>query len=171
MAAKPSQEDLERFRNAVAAPKIWVAGNEIGWVLNGSGPPPGHKFRAPLAFKIEPNVQPLDLFLAGYFKDSTFPGVPPKISVGLFFSGHRVVGIDDDGPGCHYNSVGEGMPHYLKEVGFPHLHRIVDDAIYGYAEPLESVSTEELWTTFLGLANIEEAPLFQHPAGQLEMKL
>lgn len=171
MAGRPSADELKRLRQAVSAPKIWVAGAEIGWVLNGAGPPPGHKFRAPLAFEEKPDVQPADLFVSGYYKDSTIPGVPSKLSLGLVYSGKRVIGIDDGGPSCHYNHVGQGMPHFQQEVGHPQLHTIVDDAIYGYAEPLEPGTPTSFWDLFLKLANIEGAPGFTLPEGQLEMDL
>lgn len=171
MAGKPSADELNRLREAVRAPKIWVAGDEIGWVLNGAGPPPGHKFRAPLAFEKMPDVQPADLFVSGYYKDSTIPGVPPKLSLGLFYSSNRVIGIDDGRPSCHYNHVGQGMPYFQQKVSHPQLHKIVDDAIYGYAEPLELGTPTSFWDLFLSLANIEGAPGFTLPEGQLEMNV
>ena len=66
MASRPSAEELRKIRLAVREPKIWVAGDEIGWVLNGAGPPPGYKFRAPLSFKASPGVQSAELFISGY---------------------------------------------------------------------------------------------------------
>jgi hypothetical protein len=171
MAGMPSVEEIRRLRRAVAAPKVWVAGVEMGWVLNGAGPPPGHKFRAPLAYAEDPEIQSADLFVGGYYKDSNVPGVPPKFSIGLFCSSKRVVGIDDGGPSCHYNEVGRGLPYYQARVGHPQLHLIADDSIYGYAEPLEPGTPILFWELFLELANIEGAPSFSLPEGQMEMDL
>lgn len=118
-----------------------------------------------------PDVQPADLFVSGYYKDSTIPGVPPKLSLGLFYSSNRVIGIDDGRPSCHYNHVGQGMPYFQQKVSHPQLHKIVDDAIYGYAEPLELGTPTSFWDLFLSLANIEGAPGFTLPEGQLEMNV
>lgn len=171
MAKMPSAEDLKRLRSAASAPKVWVAGDEIGWVLNGVGPPPGHKFRAPLAYAENPEMQSADLFVSGYYKDSTVPGVPPKFSIGLLCFSKRVVGIDDGGPSSHYNKVGRGLLYYRTVVGHPQLHRIVDDSIYGYAEPIKPSTASSYWEQFLRIANIDGAPSFSLPEGQMEMDL
>jgi hypothetical protein len=124
-----------------------------------------------LAFEDEPDIQPVDLFANGYYKDSAIPGVPPKLSLGLVYTTKRVIGIDENGPSSHYNHVGHGMPYFHRKVGHPQLHTIVDDAIYGYAEPLQPGTLVSFWSLFLKLANIKGAPDLTLPEGQLEMHL
>lgn len=169
MASRPSAEELRKIRLAVREPKIWVAGDEIGWVLNGAGPPPGYKFRAPLSFKASPGVQSAELFISGYYKESSIPGVAPKLSFGLFYQGYRVLGIDDGPPSSHFNKVGEGLPYYQMQVGHPQLHLVADDAVYGYAEPLENGSPQSFWELFLTHSSISNAPEFKLPEVQLEL--
>ncbi|WP_146010644.1 hypothetical protein [Xanthomonas arboricola] len=155
------------MREMLAAPKIWVAAGEIAWVDAG-GRPKGYKFRA--AVSVE-GLTPDTLYVEAYYKESTIEGVPDKLSLSLCYRNHRILGLDENGFTRHRNGVGEGRQHYLQLVGHPHLHTISDDAIYGYAEPLEPAEFAAHWATFLGQASIENAPAFSLPPGQRELPL
>ncbi len=129
----PDLELVQELKQIISTPKRWISTGEMPWVDAG-GRPRGMKFREPLA--LGNGVQPATLFVQGYFKPTTLPGVDDKLSLSLFFKGHRIIGLDANGFSRHWNSVGIGRPHYQQLVGHPQLHTISDDAIYGYAEPI-----------------------------------
>lgn len=155
---------VAQIKNTIAIPKAWVASGEIEWVDTG-GRPCGYKFRQPLA--LANGLQPAGLFVEGYFKAATVPGAADKLSLSLFVHSRRVFGIDEDGFGGHYNSVGVGRRFYGQRVGFPHIHTVSDEAIEGYAEPIDRVSLEDYWKTFTNEMNIIGAPSFKLPIQQL----
>ncbi|CAE6837562.1 hypothetical protein [Xanthomonas arboricola] len=163
----PDPELVRELREMQAAPKIWVAAGEIAWVDAG-GRPKGYKFRAALSLE---GYTPDTLYVEAYYKESTIEDVPDKLSLSLFYRNHRILGLDENGATRHRNGVGVGRQHYLELVGHPHLHTISDDAVCGYAEPLESAEFSAHWATFLSHAGIENAPVFSLPPGQRELPL
>ncbi|MBO9829418.1 hypothetical protein J7373_14285 [Xanthomonas sp. A2111] len=163
----PDREFVRDLRHVLATPKAWISAGEIAWVDAG-GKPKGYKFRAALSVQ---GHTPGSLYVDGYYKPSSIEGVPDKLSLSLFYRDQRILGLDEDGPGRHRNSVGEGRPHFLKSIHHPHLHTISDDAIYGYAEPLEPAEFSEHWHSFLFLAGIQNGPNFSLPPGQRELPL
>ena len=168
MARVPSSDEYAAALEAIRAPKLWVSSRAMSWVSNGSRLP-GYKLRAPLAFSSAPRLQLEGLFLDAYYKDSTIPGVPAKLSVVLAHRNSRILALDTNGPSNHYNKVGIGLPFYHQRVDHPHLHLVVQDAFEGYAEPLVALSNEDHWNDFMQRANISGHPGFQAPTGQLVM--
>jgi hypothetical protein len=160
----PDATVLADTRAMIATPKAWVASGEITWVEAGDSPP-GFNARERLA--LPDGTQPAGLFVKCYFKPSIIPGCADKISIGLHVNHQRVFAIDENGPGGHLNEVGIGRPYYGQRVGFPHLHTVSDDAIYGYAEPIKQVSMEEYWDYFVRGAGVQGAPQFRLPIMQL----
>lgn len=160
----PDPTVLAEIRRMVILPKSWVASGEMTWVDAG-GRPRGFKFRERLA--LQDGSQPASLFVECYYKQSGIQGCPDKLSLGLFFNHHRVLAVDENGPTGHVNSVGIGRPYFGKRVGHPQLHTVSDDAIYGYAEPIQPMSLERLWEYFVSEARITGAPPFKLPILQL----
>ena len=167
---RPSSAQLAEAREAIQRPKDWVLRGEIPWLQAGNLMP-GYTARCPLAYASSPEVQVEGLFVDVYYKDSTVPGCPPKLSVVLMFGGQRVLAIDDNGPSRHYNHVGDGLPFFKQVVDHPHRHIIVPDAFQGYAEPLPQMGTISLWECFMGEARIKQFPRFRFPPGQMGMSL
>lgn len=160
----PDPTLIAEIRQMIALPKTWVASGEMTWVDAG-GRPRGYKFRDRLA--LEDGSQPASLFVECYFKPSSMQGCPDKLSLSLFFNHHRVFGIDDNGPSGHVNHVGVGRSYFGQRVGHPHVHTVSDDSIYGYAEPLESMTFEGYWDYFVSTVGITGAPAFKLPILQL----
>jgi len=160
----PDPALLAEIRRMIRLPKAWVASREIPWVDAG-GRPRGFKCRERLA--LPDGSQPAHLFVDCYFKPSGIQGCPDKLSLSLCFNHYRVLAVDENGPSGHINVVGSGRPYFGKRVGHPQLHTVSDDAIYGYAEPLESMSLERYWEYFVSEAGVTGAPLFRLPTLQL----
>nr|WP_298129516.1 hypothetical protein [uncultured Pseudoxanthomonas sp.] len=160
----PDAATLADIQQAIALPKTWVATGEMGWVDAG-GRPPGYKLIGRLA--LPDGSQPAGLLVAGFFKPARVPGANDKLSLGLHVGNRRVLAIDEDGPGGHFNTVGVGRPYFMQRVGFPHLHTVSHESIEGYAEPLPPATLELHWKHFLKLAGIEGAPPFELPVIQL----
>ncbi len=163
----PDPETVRELRDMLAAPKAWVAAGEITWVDAG-GRPKGYKFRAALSVG---GHTPDTLYVDAYYKQSSIEGVPDKLSLSLFYRNERILGLDENGASHHRNDVGVGREYFLKRVDHPHLHTISDDAICGYAEPLERADFTAHWDTFLAHAGIDNAPAFRLPPGQRELLL
>lgn len=160
----PDPTLVAELRRVVSLQKAWVASAEMTWVDAG-GRPRGFRSRDRLA--LPDGSQPASLFVQCYFKPSGVQGCPDKLSISLFFKHHRVLAVDENGPSGHLNVVGQGRPYFGKRVGHPQLHTISDDAIDGYAEPLESMSLERYWDYFVSKAGITGAPPFRLPTLQL----
>lgn len=160
----PDSSVIAEIKRMIAIQKTWVASGEMGWVDTG-GKPRGFKFRERLS--LPDGSQPATLFVECYFKPSGIQGCPDKLSIGLYFHHHRVFAIDENGPSGHVNTVGVGRPYFGKRIGHPQVHTVSDDCIYGYAEPLESMSLESYWDYFVREAGIVDAPPFQLPTLQL----
>jgi hypothetical protein len=160
----PDPSAIADIRRMIVTPKTWVASGEMTWVDTG-GRPRGFTFRERLS--LPDGSQPATLFVESYFKPSGIQGCPDKLSIGLFFHHYRVFAIDENGPTGHVNNVGVGRPYFGKRVGHPQVHTISDDCIYGYAEPLETMSLERYWDYFVTEAGIVAPPPFQLPTLQL----
>lgn len=163
-AAAPDPSLVAEIRQVISLPKAWVAAGEMGWVDAG-GRPKGFTFRERLS--LPDGSQPANLFVQSYFKPSTIQGCPDKLSISLFFNHHRVFAVDENGRSGHVNHVGVGRPHFGQRIGHPQVHTVSDDCIYGYAEPLESMTFEGYWDYFVSEARITGAPPFQLPILQL----
>lgn len=170
MAKAPSSQDYEAALAAIAEPKIWVSARAMAWESNGNQLP-GYKLRAPLAFAQHPSIQIEGLFVDAYYKDSTIPGVPPKLSIVLMHRNTRVLAIDTNGPSTHFNSVGIGLPYHMQRIDHPHLHLVARDALEGYAEPLAVDSSAGHWNDLMRRASITGYPDFRAPAGQMAMPI
>lgn len=167
MASNPGAPDpsvIAEIRQIIGMPKGWVASGEIAWVDTG-GQPRGYRFRERLS--LPDGTLPASLFVQGYFKPSHVPGNPDKVNLGLHYHHHRVFAVDVNGPSSHLNRVGIGRPYFGQRVGHPQMHTVSDDAIYGYAEPLEEMTHEGYWEYFLAQAGITGAPSFKLPTLQL----
>ncbi|MBH1477353.1 MULTISPECIES: hypothetical protein [Bacillati] len=154
-------QEIARAREIVAQPKAWAGPAATPW-REALGKPKGHEFRAALTID---GVQLEGLFVKGYFKADGIGRVRDKLSLSLIH-GARLVGLDEGGMGGHRCYTGAGRPYYGAKVGVPHLHTISDDAIEGYAEPLEVAPLEDLWKLFLSHANIIDAPALSLPVIQ-----
>ncbi len=160
----PDATVVADIRRVIGTPKAWVATGEMAWIDN-VYKPRGFKFRERLA--LPDGSQPATLFVECYFKPSSIQGNPDKLSLGLFVQNQRALAIDINGPSRHVNSVGVGRPFYGQRVGHPQIHTVSDDALYGYAEPIESMSNEGYWEYFVTQAGITGAPPFKLPILQL----
>lgn len=160
----PDSTLVAELRQMVSLPKAWVASREMPWVDAG-GRPRGFKCRQRLA--LPDGSQPATLFVSCYFKPSGVQGSPDKLSLGLFYRNVRILGLDENGPSGHVNTVGSGRPYFGQRIGHPQLHTISDDGPYGYAEPLESMSLEGYWDYFIAAAGITGSPPFRLPTQQL----
>lgn len=166
MSSSRDPERIAAARALIAQPKRWVAAGEMRWRENG-GQPPGHKLIAVL--ETASGYQPAGLFVDIYYKPARPSWGRDKLSFTLRFNGQRILGIDDGTVGSHTNHIGAGRPLYRETIGFPHLHTVSDDGVYGYAEPLEFVSRDALWLEFVTRANIVDAPGLTLPTVQREL--
>lgn len=146
---------VQDLRDMVARPKYWPAGTAIEWV-DRLGDLEGKKFR--LFLEVAGGAQPEGLYVAGFFKPAVRDGVRDKLSFSLVYRSTRIIGVDDNGPSRHENTVGILRPLYRHRIDHPQLHTISDDALEGYAEPLDVVAPDQLWTLFTAQANIAGAP-------------
>lgn len=143
----------------LAAEKRWV-GRSVRWVANAHRLP-GYNMRAALA--LSDGLQPATLFVTAYFKAARIPGAADKLYLSLHYNGRRIHGLDDNAPSRHRNDVGQSEPLFGQLISHPHRHRICDEAVEGYAEPMERLSPAEMWTTFLAECNILGAPNWYPP--------
>lgn len=154
--------DIAAALQLVATPKVWAGPTVVPW-HDATGKPKGHAFRAALTIG---GIQPAGLFVMGYFKADDVGATRDKLSLSLVHNGSRLVGLDEGGMACHRNHTGIGRPFYGHRVGVPHLHTISNDAIEGYAEPIELAPPEDLWTLFLQHSTIANAPPLGLPVVQ-----
>jgi len=155
------RQDIARARQIVAQPKQWAGPDAVPWRA-ALAKRKGFEFTAALTIDA---IQPEGLFVKGYFKADGIGRVRDKLSLSLVH-GARLVGLDEGGMNMHRSHVGVGRPYHGLRVGVPHLHTISDDAIEGYAEPIEVAPLEELWELFLRHANIILAPKLSLPVIQ-----
>lgn len=160
----PDASAISEIRDTIALPKAWVSHGEMTWVDAG-GTPRGFRLRERLA--LPDGSLPAGLFVNCYFKPTTIHGAADKLSLSLIVRNHRGFGVDANGPSRHLNSVGTGRPYYLAYVDHPQVHTVSDDAIEGYAEPLEPMTLEGYWDYFVQSVNITNAPQFRLPPQQL----
>ncbi len=167
--AQPKTIPYEDAILAIEARKIWPKGVFFDWKSSSTKRfPAPYSFRTSLAIDDAQTKFAEDWFVELYYKKSSIPGVRDTISITFIVNKARVIAVDDNGFGSHLNKVGVGLPHYQRTVDFPHLHIPVSDSSYGYAEPLNSTTVQELWGLFLGKANISGAPRIELPeSGQM----
>lgn len=143
----------------LATPKIWVASTML-WVANGAKAP-GYKFKA--ALELDDGRRPATLFVDAYFKHARILGAADKLYFNLMYQNLRIHALHDNAPTRHRNDVGVNEPLYNQLISHPHRHRICDDAVEGYAEPIASDTQEGMWSLFLAESNISNAPHFESP--------
>jgi len=160
-------DQIVAARAMLAANKTWV-GSDIRWVKNAKLVP-GMKFQSALA--LDDGRQPQGLFVAGYFKQSQVAGNPDKLYVNLVYGGKRIHAVHENGYSNHLNTVGRGEQHYMDRIAHPHRHRICDEAVEGYAEPIAPLEPTAMWTMFLQECNISGAPGLAIPVTQLGLPL
>lgn len=168
--ASPKTIPYDEAIFAVSKPKKWAGGARIVWRSNSA-----RRFPTPYSFRAGLEVDGVTVegwFVDLYFKHSRIPGARDTLSMGLIANSTRVIAIDDNGPSIHLNTVGVGLPYFMREVGHPHLHRPVPEASEGYAEPLDSSTIQVMWGLFLKTANISGAPPLELPEqGQMVITL
>lgn len=98
-----------------------------------------------------------------FFKESVVPGVPNTLYMNFFYQHAIVFGVHDGPPVKHVNLVGKGRRFFRQTISHPHKHIPVEESCYGYAEPLDVESVDELWTLFKQEANIIGNIDFNYP--------
>lgn len=169
--AQPKTIPYDDAMLAVNAKKIWPKGVVFDWKSSSTKRfPAPYSFRTSLALDEAQTKFAEDWFVELYYKKSPVPGVRDTISITLIVNKSRVIAIDDNGHGSHLNKVGVGLPQYQRSIDFPHLHIPIPESSYGYAEPLNSTTVQELWGLFLMKANIAGAPRIELPeSGQMDL--
>jgi hypothetical protein len=163
-------EQIEAIDQCVQLIKDWnstISIEEMWATESVRGFPKPYTFRATLAVQ---SVALESVFVDCYFKKSRIPGERDKVSMTLCVNQQRALSIDDGPPATHTNVIGEGLPHFQKTIGMPHMHRLVNGQD-GYAEPLPTQDNRSLWVLFTDTANILGAPHFSVPPDQLELRL
>jgi len=89
--------------------------------------------------------------------------VPNTIYMNFFYQNAIVFAVHDGGPTKHINKVGESKKFYQQIIDHPHKHIPVPESSYGYAEPLEPMSIDDLWYLFRQEANIIGDIKFEYP--------
>ncbi|HEJ5564190.1 hypothetical protein ACSET8_02615 [Pseudomonas aeruginosa] len=159
--AKALKIPYETAIQGIALEKHWTAGPFIEWVQSSlHNWPNTYKHRSIL--RVGDRLEE-GLFVQLEYKEGTLGDVPERLYFGLHVGGARSLAIDEDGVTGHTNSVGLGRPFYKQRVGHPHVHLPVQEASYGYAEPITRAPVEELWQQFLQRANILGAPKLNLP--------
>lgn len=167
--AQPGKASYSDAQGAIAAIKKWRGGKSIHWAPHGGKGFPSHfKCRSPL--EVNGLIQE-GLFIDLYFKPGKGPGMPDKISFSLMFNQARVMGLDENGPTRHLNTVGKGLPHHMQVIDHPHWHLPAPECTPGYAEPVDRHPIAELWRMFCARANIHSAPQLSLPNQTAQMDL
>ncbi|MCQ4245576.1 hypothetical protein CXK93_12240 [Stutzerimonas decontaminans] len=153
----PYREAIE----GIDAIKQWLGSNRIEWVMT-------TVHRWPSIYKYRAAVQVGERTIEGMFvqleyKAGRVDGAPERLYFGLFVQSSRCFAVDNGGFTRHRNKVGRGLPFYQQTIGHPHMHVPVLEASYGYAEPVENQTAEQLWQLFLERANILGAPKLNLP--------
>lgn len=151
--------------------KKWRGANPMTWVkTNKKKHPPTHSLTAPLANE-ENTLERIKV--TAWYKPSKIQGAPDSLSFSLMADNIRILGADDGGLSRHINKVGDGHQYHKQIIPHPHLHLPVDQAdLSGYAIPIQTNGTTELWQRFIAEARITEAPTMVLPSGQqMEMPL
>jgi hypothetical protein len=151
---------LKDWNSPLSIDEMWKTESAKGF-------PRPYSFRATLAHN---SVAIEGVFVDCYFKKSKVHGERDKVSMTLCINDQRALSIDDGPPASHTNVIGVGLPHYMKTIGMPHMHRLVDGRD-GYAEPLDEQTSQRLWVLFVSAGNILQAPPFFVPPDQLEFAI
>jgi len=156
------------IQNLIAAPKVWTATSDMRDLWTQANQ---RKFPKPFFFKVAPELNGMTvegIFIEARYKQSHVPGNRDSLNFSLVIDGTRALGLDDNGPSKHFNTVGAGLPFYRQTADHPHFNFSVSDSLTGYAEPIAEAPQEALWSAFLSRANILQAPTFMLPIGQTE---
>ena len=151
--------ELQQF---VYETKTWGApGDAITWKkLTTHYFPLSYSSRIPLF--LDSGDEP-PLFLDLYYKPNILEGLSAAFTASLVLKETRILAVDTGLAAAHLNKVGQGESFYRQSVEHPHLHRMTEDVVSGYAEPLPGSDMEDLWEDFLLLANILDAPALTLP--------
>lgn len=161
MGKNQKKVDYARAAEFIQKDKRWdgPATFAKGWV-GSSSTPSTFKIRAPLEVE---GISIEGCFVEVSYKRSPSGLAKDAFSASFFVDNARIVGVDDGKPSTHTNRVGEGLKHFGQTIPHPHLHIPIESASYGYAIPLDPMSTIELWQLFLKEAGIRLAPDFTMP--------
>lgn len=164
MGKRPRKIDYARAMELIQKEKYWDGCEHLnsGWVGSKSTPP---TFKVTASLLLE-GITVEGCFVVVAYKRSPSGLARDAFSASFFVDNARVVGVDDGKPSTHFNSVGIGYVHHRQTIPHPHLHLPVEEASYGYAIPLNMMSTSELWELFLKEAGIKKAPSFMPPEEQ-----
>ena len=169
MAVDPARYAL--IQEVISVPKLWVAGSDMRsiWFEERQ-----KRFPKPYTFRVSPEINGSSIegvFIEARYKVTHVPGNRDSVSFSLIVDTARALGIDDNGPSSHTNTVGVGLPLYGMVIDHPHVNFVVPDALDGYAEPLPPLSLPELWAEFCTRINISGAPVFELPKRQTELPI
>lgn len=169
MAVDPQRYNL--IQRLINEPKVWVSGQDMQPLWNQERQ---RRFPKPFTFRVAPEINGSAIegvFIEARYKQTIVPGNRDSLNFSLIVDTTRALGVDDNGPSAHTNTVGIGLPYYGKVIDHPHVNLSVADALDGYAEPLIAASPQELWTAFCNRINITGAPHFALPVGQTELPI
>lgn len=167
MGKKKKLLSYERAQEMISAPKIWESPSTFtsGWHKPSSGKVPA-QFSLRAIFLVD-GEQPEGCKIDVSYKRSPNGISKDAVSFSLLIDNARIFGIDDKGHGFHINRIGIGHPYHEDAIPHPHIHFPVEEASYGYAEPLDAdMSHEEMWILFLERANVSLAPSFEKPPAE-----
>ncbi len=159
--AKPLKIPFDTAIRGIELEKHWTAGPVIEWVQSSLHHWP-HTYKHRSILQVGDRMEE-GLFVQLEYKGGTVGDIPERLYFGLHVGGARTLAIDEDGVTGHTNTVGLGRPFYKQRIGHPHIHLPVQEASYGYAEPLERQPVDVLWNQFLQRANIVGAPPLNLP--------
>lgn len=169
MAVDPARYAM--IQNVIAAQKVWTTTNDMRDLWTQATQ---RKFPKPFFFRVAPEINGMTvegIFIEARYKQTHVPGNRDSLNFSLVIDGTRALGLDDNGPSKHFNTVGVGLPFHRKTADHPHFNFSVPEALIGYAEPIAQASPEDLWTAFVNRANIIQAPTFMLPVGQTEFPI
>lgn len=161
MGKRPKKIDYAYAQELIQKDKRWAGCEHFdgGWVGSKSTPST-FKITAPLLID---GITVEGCFVVLVYKRSPSGLARDTFSASFFGDNARIAGVDDGKPSTHFNSVGMGCAHHRQTIPHPHLHLPVEESSYGYAIPLDMMSTSELWGLFLQEAGIRQAPDFTMP--------
>lgn len=154
---------FSKAQQLVYETKTWGApGDSITWrKLATPYFPLSYSSRIPLV--LDDGAAELPLFLDLYYKPNILEGLTAAFTAALVLKETRILAVDTGLAAAHLNKVGQDESFYHLSVEHPHLHRMTEDTLTGYAEPLPGSDIEDLWEDFLLLANILDAPALVLP--------
>lgn len=160
--AKPNTIPYADAVHGIEQAKHWpLSKNKITWIqISKKNWPFSYKFFIGLLVDSSfPEGTKVELF----YKESIIPNVRNTIYMNFFYQNAVVFAVHDGSPSKHINNVGVGKKFYRKMIDHPHKHIPVPESSYGYAEPLEPMTIDELWCLFKKEANIIGDVKFEYP--------